>query len=104
MPSTCLDSASTPHPKFCCTAPGTYTYTIFVTDGNGCTNSATTTVTVNPLPIITASPPVSVCSGQSVQLSATGGVTYSWSSSASCTTPGTCTYTVFGTDANGCTD
>ncbi|MBF6640378.1 T9SS type A sorting domain-containing protein [Flavobacterium sp. J49] len=42
------------------------------TDGNGCSNSATTTVTVNASPIITA--PSSICIGSTIQLSpSTGG-------------------------------
>lgn len=46
----------------------TYTYT----DGNSCSNSATTSVTVNAAPLVTA--PNSVCMGSSIQLSPnTGG-------------------------------
>ena len=91
----------------------TTTYTVIGTDGNGCSNTTSTTVTVNPLPsvsILPASP--SICNGKSVSLSASGGSTYSWSPSSglSATTgtsvtanpSSTSSYIVTGTDANGC--
>lgn len=69
------------------------------------------TVVVNPNPTIaiTNGTSTSVCSGESVTLTATGGSTYQWSSgqsNASITvSPGTgTTYEVTGTDANGCTN
>ena len=87
-------------------------YTVTGTDANGCSNSGAVTVTNNPLPAISAGSDQSICIGGSVQLQATGGVTYSWSPSAglsctSCANPTaspavTTTYTVTGIDANGC--
>lgn len=74
----------------------------------GCMNTANMTVTVNPLPTITAVSNSSlICTGQSATLTANGGTSYTW-------TPGgpgstivvsptvTSTYTINGTDANGC--
>lgn len=66
-------------------------------------------ITVNPLPIILVNSP-SICTGQSVVLTASGaggGGTYSWSTGAVGTSitvsPTTTTsYTVTGTDGNGC--
>jgi hypothetical protein len=53
-------------------------YTVTVTDSNGCSNTADTVVTVNPLPIVAASSPT-VCVGNTITLTpATGGV---WASS-----------------------
>ncbi len=75
--------------------------------------SAATTVTVNPLPIISFSPanPV-ICSNSGVTLSASGAATYIWSPSSglNITTGSTVTanpsigttYSVVGTDANSC--
>src|ERR1039457_4252944 len=82
------------------------------TDVNGCVNSGTVTVSVNSLPVISGGPNVAICTGSSTPLTATGGVSYSWSPSTglSATTganvtanPTTLTtYTVTGTNNNGC--
>ncbi len=54
-------------------------YTVFVTDGNGCKNSTTVTVAINPLPIVTAMGST-VCVNQTISLSCLpNGDTYSWS-------------------------
>jgi hypothetical protein len=89
--------------------PGTYRIT-YTTNGD-CPNSSTQDITINALPTIsiTASS-TSICAGDSVTLTASGagaGGSYSWSdgqSTAAITvTPGaTITYSVTGTDANGC--
>jgi subtilisin-like proprotein convertase family protein len=58
------------------------TYTVTVTDqNNGCTSSATTSVTVNSLPTAAAGSNSPVCSGNSINLSTTSvsGATYAWS-------------------------
>jgi hypothetical protein len=72
-------------------------------------NTAMTTVTVNPLPVVTAtSSAASVCSGDSVTLTGGGASTYVWDNNvmngvAFLSTVST-TYMVTGTDSNGCTD
>ncbi|MCR4825788.1 MAG: T9SS type A sorting domain-containing protein [Bacteroidales bacterium] len=81
------------------------TYTVLVTDENGCSNTASTQITVNPLPQLYVSGQTSFCQGDTAQLNATGGVSYFWNNgqydaSISVTTPGT--YTVTATGANGC--
>ncbi len=53
-------------------------YTVQVTNLNGCTSTATTTVTVRPSPVITASPGGPYCAGQSINLFATGALSYQW--------------------------
>lgn len=98
-------------------SPGTTTttYTVTGTDANGCVNAATKQVVVNALPNIAVSPSttVSICAtGGSATLTASGGVSYSWSpatglsattgSTVSASPTATTTYTVTGTDANGC--
>ncbi|MFO7880243.1 MAG: PKD domain-containing protein [Bacteroidales bacterium] len=58
------------------------TYSVVVTDpGSGCSNSATTAATVNANPTLSASNTGPYCSGEDIQLNATGsgGDTYSWS-------------------------
>jgi gliding motility-associated-like protein len=94
-------------------------YTLTVVDGNGCTNSANTTVVVNALPVVTASSNSPVCVGSPLNL--TGGpagmASYSWtgpngftssqqspqvSPSATLAMAGVYTLTVI--DGNGCTN
>ncbi|MBK7666110.1 MAG: gliding motility-associated C-terminal domain-containing protein [Sphingobacteriaceae bacterium] len=91
------------------TPTATTVYT--VTGSNGaCTNSNTISLTVNPTPTVTgiASPSI-MCSGATSTLSALGAVSYTWfpggiASFMLAVTPSvTTTYTVSGTDAQGCT-
>lgn len=93
----------------------TQTYTITGTDVNGCVNSTTKTVTVNNLPTVNVSPSApTICNGSSVQLTASGANSYSWSPATGLlsTTGATVTaqptsnqtYTVTGTDLNGCSN
>ena len=85
----------------------TTTYMVTGTDANGCVNTATTTVTVNPLPVVTAaSSAATLCSGGSVTLTGGGASTYIWDNNVidavSFVPTATTTYMVTGTDANGC--
>lgn len=85
----------------------TSTYTVTGTDANGCQNTASKTIVVNPLPTIVANITNSVvCLGNTTTLYGSGGVSYSWTGGVSDNvpfTPGaTANYVVTGTDANGC--
>jgi hypothetical protein len=87
------------------------TYTVTGTDANFCSDTATAMLTVNALPVVSASPAsATVCSGDPLTLSGSGAITYSWSGpeTVSDNTPFNATvsgtYTVTGTDANSCTD
>lgn len=85
---------------------GSHTIVYTYTDGNGCTNTASTGITVNALPTAGISS-TSDCGGANTTLTASGGTMYSWSTmentqSIIVSTSGTFTVTV--TDANGCTD
>lgn len=86
---------------------GTQTYTVTGADANGCVNTDQVDVTVNPLPNVFAGNDVIVCEGQQVVLTGSGAQTYAWDNgvtNGATFTPGvgTTTYTVTGTDANGC--
>jgi hypothetical protein len=91
---------------------GALTYTVSVTDANGCTSSSSTILTVNTLPAVTASPATqTVCENGSATVTGGGAGplgTYAWSGLISDATPFTvtssATYTVTGTDANLCSN
>lgn len=85
----------------------TATYSVIGTSAAGCTNTAVTTITVNSTPTLSVNSP-SICSGQTATLTATGANTYTWSNNAignsqSVNPLVTTTYSVSGTDLNGCT-
>lgn len=88
---------------------GTLTYTVVGTDLNGCIGSDDVDVTVNPLPTVYAGADFLVCEGTSITLSGSGALTYVWNNGVTdgvsfVQSPGFVTYTVTGTDANGCTN
>lgn len=83
-----------------------------VTGSNGaCTNTGTVSLTVNTLPTVTAvSSPTAICSGASATLTGSGALTYSWMPGSLTGTTVvvnptlTTTYTISGTDVNGCSN
>jgi hypothetical protein len=85
-------------------------YTVVVTNASSCSStSAATVVTVNALPVASISPNglVEICQGQSIALTANGGLSYLWSTGAPTQSISVSTealYTVTVTDMNGCTD
>src|SRR5690606_37008669 len=90
-------------------AAGTQTVTYTYTDPNtGCENSDDALITIFNLPNISGND-ANVCEGESITLSGSGGVSYVWSNGVTNNQPftpsiGQTTYTVTGTDANGCTN
>ena len=70
-------TASTQNPtvNVSATAANTGTYQVTVTDGNGCTAIATTSVTVNANPCATASSNTPICAGTTLNLVGGGGGT-----------------------------
>jgi hypothetical protein len=78
------------------------------TNVNGCTAvSNTVTATINPLPIVGAIGTTSICFGDTTLISALGAQTYIWSNglsgdSINVSPSLTTTYSVVGTDVNGC--
>ena len=82
-------------------------YTVTATNAEGCSATANVTVTVNPLPSVNINGNNSFCQGDNVTLTATGANTYVWSNTstnASITVSSAGSYTVTGTDANGCSN
>ena len=93
------------------TPTGNITYIVTGTSTEGCTNTASVSITVNPNPTINITcAQTTICKGESVILNAIGADNYSWShgmgSNATITvTPNnTTTYSVTGTNEYGCTN
>lgn len=89
-------------------------YTLVATDVNGCTNSATITVIILPLPVISITINTLVCVGSAINMNGGGGQTYNWygpnsftattqnPSIVNTTTINQGYYALTITDANGC--
>ncbi len=110
-PNQWIINDNTPNPT--ATPLNQTTYTVFGTDINGCVNTDQTTVSLLPLPSVTAIADTFVCIGDSAMLGATGtGILYQWSPSINISNPSlqypyaapidTTIYTVTTTDVNGC--
>lgn len=89
-------------------------YSLLITDVYGCTDTDTVTVTVNPLPALTACCNQALCPGDTVSLTATSSAnTISWSPSGDLSAAtgstvdaypvSTTTVLITATDSNGCT-
>jgi hypothetical protein len=97
------------------TTLATGTYTVSVTNTNGCVFTATTAVTVNATPTATPSSNSPVCEGNTLNLTSGTATSYSWTgpnsfssssqnpSIGSVTTAANGTYSVTLTSANSCT-
>lgn len=86
-------------------------YSVTVTDGNGCTNTCSVTLSVHPLPSCSITGETAICSGENTSFAASGGSSYSWtgpggfssnnSSTGSINSPGN--YSLAVANDNGCT-
>jgi hypothetical protein len=91
----------------CITLNTAGTYTVTITDANGCIGvSAPVTLVVNALPNVNAGSDFTVCDNSTTVLTGTGASTYVWNNNVTNNVAflvtETATYTVTGTDANGC--
>ncbi|MCI4667410.1 MAG: gliding motility-associated C-terminal domain-containing protein [Bacteroidia bacterium] len=114
QPVTDLDNDTIPNPL--ATPITSTTYFLEVSDSSSCTGRDSVRITVNPLPIAVANVggEVTKCGDQTVQLQATGGISYRWtpalgldndSISNPIASPDSSTiYTVAVTDTNGCSN
>ncbi len=92
----------------------TTTYFVSVTDSKGCQNTDSIKITILPGDFANAGSDDSICPGESINLSASGGISYSWSPTDGLNDPNisnpiasptiTTTYTVAVTDNNGVQD
>lgn len=83
-------------------------YTVTGTDVNGCQQSDSIAITLAPLPVVMAvATSDTLCNGAQVALSGSGADVYTWSGNVNNNVPftpsATDSYTVTGTDQNGCT-
>jgi gliding motility-associated-like protein len=92
------------------TSSGTYSFVVYDSLYPACgPGIANATVIINPNPVITITPPAAgICEGNSLTLQANGGSDYYWntgetSPSINVTPTTSTTYSVTGTDINGCT-
>jgi gliding motility-associated-like protein len=94
------------------TVTATGAYEIIVTSACGVYTDGPVTITVNPLPLITAGNDAFITCDSLLTLSAVGGLSYSWTPAAQCVTPDQAitavsafvntAFVVTGTDALGC--
>lgn len=85
----------------------TTAYTVTGTDANNCVKTATASILVNPLPVVTTTASAICLGQQTATLTASGAQTYTWSTMATTSSIAlsptvTTTYTVAGTDVNNC--
>lgn len=90
------------------------TMTVTGTNAEGCSASSSFDVTIKTLPTVTTIPDATICNTQSITLTTTGAVTYSWSPPVNLSDPTIAspvfsgstgnTYTVTGTGINGCSN
>jgi len=109
-PSTGLSATSGASVTASPNAPATYT--LIGSNPGGCADTAYINVAVNSLPIIASSADTTICSGNSVSLSASGANNYLWTpvtglssstgSSVSAQPSSPQSYTVVGTNGNNC--
>jgi len=88
------------------TAAASGTYSVTVSDAAGHTGTANTVVVINPLPVASIVAATPVC-GACITLTASGGVSYSWSTGSTTNIALACTdgtYYVTVTSADGCKD
>ena len=85
---------------------GSFPITVTATDNIGNVCTGTTTVVVNPLPIVSAGIDLSTCLGGLVTLTGSGANTYQWTggvqNGVAFSPSSTNSYTVTGTDVNNC--
>ncbi|PLX07916.1 MAG: hypothetical protein C0594_06270 [Marinilabiliales bacterium] len=85
------------------------TYSVTVTDANGCSGTDNIIITVNDAPLVTISANQTICEGENVTISASGGDNYLWDSSLATGSSHTVqpntntTYSVTVSDLSGCT-
>lgn len=104
-------TATSQNPNYGYAAPGAYTVTLIATNIFG-SDTIQQIINIYPLPTVDAGSDIDICLGAPAQLNGSGAVTYSWSPTNDLNDPNlaapiatptsTTTYTLTGTDGNGC--
>ncbi|MCP4121769.1 MAG: T9SS type B sorting domain-containing protein, partial [Bacteroidetes bacterium] len=107
-------TSSTLSPQHTYSGSGNYTVTLEATNNMGCGASTNKTISVFGTPNVQAGENTTLCSSESLTLQASGATTYSWSpatglsatdiSNPTADPDNSITYTLAGTDANGCSN
>ncbi len=110
-PPATLSNAGIPNPIASPTSNTNYTVTV---QRGTCSDTDVVVITVNPLPVASAGMDTTIMNGESIQLGASGGISFTWTPGSSLDDPNifnptasptsTTTYTLMVTDANGCTN
>lgn len=89
-------------------------YTVTITDNNNCQSSSSINVTVYPNPISSINSSITICEGDTAQMSVSGGVSYAWTPAVGLSNPSIANpfvypiistqYTVNVVGLGGCTD
>lgn len=100
-------NSNTISPVITLTPGATTSYTFMGSSAVGCTGSISKTITVAPLPTLSISGATAVCSGASLSQTISGATSYSLNGNTTSpvltmTPASTTSYTIAGTDANGC--
>ena len=102
-----VGTSNAQNPTYAFPTAGTFTVELTASNSGG-SDVTTMVITVNDLPNVVASGPSAICNGETATIMATGADTYSWNqglgagASQSVSPTVNTTYTVTGTDANGC--
>jgi hypothetical protein len=89
----------------CITVSSPGTYSVLITDANGCISTCSQTVTVTQLPVCNISGNADICQGVNSVLTASGGNSYLWSTgatTASISVSAPATYSVTISNSNNC--
>lgn len=105
--STYMWSTGANTPSITVDPPSSTSYYVTITNAVGCSIKDTVNVTVNPNPVAAISGPDTICPNQQINLTASGGGTYLWSTGANTATISvapavTTTYTVTVTSGLSC--
>ncbi|TAH41908.1 MAG: PKD domain-containing protein [Bacteroidetes bacterium] len=100
--------SNVPNPAHVYNTVGSYNIKLVIVNANGCTDSITQAVTIFPLPIPNAGNDVTLCAGETANLTGSGGGTYLWNpgnqsgASISVSPSQSITYMLSVTNLNGC--
>ena len=108
MPGAGTTTSSVSNPTVSYATSGIYTVTLVSSNSVGSSSPVTQTIQINALPsVVITSSANTICSGQSIALTAGGASTYSWNTGASTSNivvapTSNTSYTVTGTSSAGC--